>query len=179
MTREEKIEQLIEEKKAEKTDLSSLEIKLSALGEPKAYARQRFTFKGKHSYNPRGKHMLTLKKLFLSQLSEDQKELINLIIEKQNKSDKNYYVEVDAKFYIKTPKADSIEQTALKEIGLIRPTVSRGDVDNYAKLILDTLHDVIYEDDKHVIKLSSEKFYSLTPRTELSIKILYNKGVLE
>ena len=94
-------------------------------------------------------------------------ELINNHIE--------YYVYVSGKFYIPIPKADSIDTTAKKIAGIIRPTVKRGDVDNYIKLILDVLHDVVYDDDKNVIGITAEKYYSTEPRIELNIKIEYKE----
>ena len=96
---------------------------------------------------------------------------LNKIIE--NKDNHPYYVNVDSKFFVKIPKSDSIEISAKKEAQIIKPVVCRGDVDNYIKLILDTLHDVVYDDDAHVTKITSEKFYSLHPRVELRITIEY------
>jgi Holliday junction resolvase RusA-like endonuclease len=66
-----------------------------------------------------------------------------------------------------------MKTAALKEMQMIRPTVVRGDVDNYIKLILDVLHNIVYDDDAHVINIKSEKYYSLYPRVELDIKIRY------
>jgi len=156
---------------------NELIINLVHNGEPKPYARQRFTFRGKHSYNPRGDYMLDLKKEFNSQISEEQKNLIKLIINNQDKKDNDYYVEVEGDFYIKIPTADSKKLREKKLSGEYKPTVSRGDVDNYIKLILDVLHDVVYDDDRHVTKIISEKHYAEEPKVELRIKIQYN-GVM-
>ena len=48
-------------------------------------------------------------------------------------------------------------------------------VDNYIKLILDVLHDVVYDDDKNVVGITAEKYYSTDPRIELDIKIEYKE----
>jgi Holliday junction resolvase RusA-like endonuclease len=146
-------------------------------GEPKPYARQRFTFKGKHSYNPNGEYMIELREKFNSQISKEDKELIKYIIEHQDKKDNDYYVEVEGKFYITPPASDSNKLRNKKLSGEYRPTVARGDVDNYIKLILDTLQDVVYDDDRHVIKVVSEKYYAEEPKVELLIKIKYSEVI--
>ena len=47
----------------------------------------------------------------------------------------------------------------------------RRDVDNYNKLILDSLEGIVYEDDKQITKLTIEKHISPdSPRVEVKIK---------
>lgn len=177
MGREEKIQQRIEELRTNyESNRKTLTFKLFLDDESKPYTRERHTrFGGKngkgHFYNARSGYMGELNKIFSKQLSKEQKELINTII--TNKEKNPYYVEIKAKFFLKIPKSDSIEITAMKEAQLLKPTNRRGDVDNYIKLILDTLHGVVYDDDAHVTKILSEKFYSLHPRVELEITIEY------
>lgn len=57
--------------------------------------------------------------------------------------------------------------------GLIRPT-KKPDLDNVIKSILDALNKVAYHDDTQIVSLSMEKFYSDSPRVEVSISNLEN-----
>lgn len=59
--------------------------------------------------------------------------------------------------------------------GLIRPT-KKPDLDNVIKSILDALNKVAYHDDTQIVSLSMEKFYSGSPRVEVSISNLENKS---
>ena len=59
--------------------------------------------------------------------------------------------------------------------GLIRPT-KKPDLDNVIKSILDALNKVAYHDDTQIVSLSMEKFYSDSPRVEVTISNLENKS---
>lgn len=174
----EKLEKMLENQQNSeefKSKFQVREIKLVKIGEPKPYARERYTRFGKNGkgrfYNKRAVYMQELKEEFQQQRSEDDINLINALIE--HKDEYPYYVEVSGKFYVGIPKSDSLKTAYLKASNALRPTNNRGDADNYIKLVLDSLHDVLYEDDKHVIKIASEKFYSLEPRMELTAKIYF------
>lgn len=52
--------------------------------------------------------------------------------------------------------------------GLIRPT-KKPDVDNITKAVLDALNKVAYKDDSAIVHFSIEKYYSDTPRVEVTI----------
>ena len=41
------------------------------------------------------------------------------------------------------------------------------DLDNLAKIILDSLNGIAFDDDKQVVKLEVEKYYSDRPRAEI------------
>ena len=178
MTREEKIQELVEKMKSDKVEsnLEELIFTLVLNEEPVPYARERHTrFGGKNGkgrfYNKRASYMDRIHKEFEKQLSKELKNKISAIV--AAKEEKHYYVTINGKFYIKIPKSDSMKKAAMKELNLIRPTVVRGDVDNYMKLILDVLHGISYDDDAHVIDIHSEKYYSLHPRVELEVRIQY------
>lgn len=175
MTREEKIQELIDKYTNEKQTKSVLEFSLVHKGEPKPYSRPRFTRFGKgkrgHCYNTREDYMNKLKDDFMESMEIDNIAKINELINNHVE----YYVYVTGRFFIKIPKSDSIDVTAKKIAGIKRPTVKRGDVDNYIKLILDVLHDVVYDDDKNVVGITAEKYYSTDPRIELDIKIEYKE----
>jgi len=50
-------------------------------------------------------------------------------------------------------------------------TKHKRDIDNYAKLVLDSMEGIVYEDDKQIKRITIEKFYDKkSPRTEIIIK---------
>lgn len=55
--------------------------------------------------------------------------------------------------------------------GLVRP-VSRPDTDNYVKIVLDALNKVLWKDDSAVVSLHAEKWYSETPRMEITVQAI-------
>lgn len=174
MTREEKIAYWVKEYSKFKDDYIERRFTLTHSGEPKPYARPRFTrFGGKNGhgrcYNTRDKYMQGLKDDFLESMRLEDIALVNELVNAQ----KDYYVYVSGRFYLPIPKSDTIEITAKKLAGIIKPANKKGDVDNYIKLVLDVLHDVTYDDDKHVIGITAEKIYSTDPRIELDITIRY------
>ena len=86
---------------------------------------------------------------------------------------------VNVDVYVPTPKSFTKTQQILAEMKLIRPWVNTGDVDNYAKSLLDQLqpnekrgHVGIMSNDCLVIENTTRKFYSQTPRYEVTIKYM-------
>ena len=137
-------------------------------GQPENYVRERYTSRGKRFYNKKAKQMDEANKFYASELDPlTRNELQKLILDK----DAVYYVHIDVDFYLKIPKGDSIKTSVLKEKQIILPGI-RPDLDNYIKFLVDVLHNVIFDDDKRVVSLDSNKYYSLEPRTEINIKIV-------
>ena len=57
-------------------------------------------------------------------------------------------------------------------------TKHKRDIDNYAKLVLDSMEGIVYEDDKQIKRITIEKFYDKeSPRTEIIIKKYKNEKV--
>ena len=79
-------------------------------------------------------------------------------------------VHLDITYAIQVQKTDSIKNTALKLAGVIKPAL-RPDIDNYDKFILDAMHEVVYDDDKRVVGIKSEKIYSKDEYTKVNVKI--------
>ena len=52
--------------------------------------------------------------------------------------------------------------------GKLRPA-KKPDLDNVAKIVLDSLNGLAYQDDAAVVELVVEKFYSETPRVEVRL----------
>lgn len=70
--------------------------------------------------------------------------------------------------YCSIPKSTSKKKRELMIEGTIRPT-TKPDLDNIAKAILDALNGRAFDDDKQVVSLTVEKFYSDTPRVIVEI----------
>lgn len=178
MTKEEKILQLVNDKillEKYKKEFKTLHLNLQLDEKPVPYSRERYTRFGNNNkgrfYNKRAQYMTRIKEIFKKQVSKKDKDIINTIM--KNSDTKPYYVKISGIFYVPIPKSDSITISAMKEAGMILPDINRGDIDNYMKLILDVLHDVIYHDDKVVVNINASKKYSLNPRVELFIDIEY------
>lgn len=77
-------------------------------------------------------------------------------------------ISVEIKAYFNIPKSASKKKRADMESGKIRP-VKRPDTDNIAKIVLDSLNGIAFEDDKQVVELTVTKRYSERPRVEVSI----------
>ena len=76
--------------------------------------------------------------------------------------------EIDAKIiaYFPIPKNFSKKKRQLASYGEIRPA-KKPDCDNIAKIILDSLNGIAYEDDKQIIDLKVSKFYSDDPHVNV------------
>jgi Holliday junction resolvase RusA-like endonuclease len=149
-----KIDQVIDEWSNE-TNYTNLE--MTYYGEPKSQARPRSTsMNGGFFYDP----SKSLKQWVLSQV-------ISQLPPNFKPSDDG--VEMSMRFYRAMPKSGSKVNKVLMELGVIRPS-GRPDIDNFIKLVQDALNKTLYTDDSNIVTLKAEKFYSVKPRVELSIK---------
>ena len=78
-------------------------------------------------------------------------------------------IRVTIRAYMSIPSSYSKTKTQRMRAGRERPT-KKPDVDNIAKVILDGLNHLAYDDDKQVIELAIEKWYSDTPRVEVIVE---------
>lgn len=153
--------------------MEKFKIKFSYLGKPEAYARERAA-RGRF-YNPKGNKARQLRKYCLDNMKIKDK----LYLEKLLKNpDNQYFVNLDMKFYMPIPKGDSKKKKDEKLSGITPPSI-RPDIDNYLKFVMDALHEVIYDDDKRVTKISGEKCYGEEPRTEINVEISVLKIIEE
>ena len=92
-------------------------------------------------------------------------------------------ISVDFKFYINPPKSTPKWQLPIMEQAILRPNKSP-DLDNYVKLILDSLNGILWEDDRYIIEINSAKYYT-TDQEKIEIKMQqtniskYRKDYLE
>lgn len=73
------------------------------------------------------------------------------------------------KAYFTIPKSTSKKRRKLMIEEKIRPT-KKPDTDNLAKIVLDSLNTLAFNDDKQVVDLRVLKFYSEEPRVEVTLE---------
>ena len=73
------------------------------------------------------------------------------------------------KAYFPIPKSVSKKQRQAMLDGVI-PHTKKPDCDNIAKIILDSLNEVAYDDDKQIYRIVVEKWYSDRPRVEIELE---------
>lgn len=88
---------------------------------------------------------------------------------------------VDVDIFCETPASFTKTQKILAEMKIIRPWGNTGDVDNYAKAVFDMYQPNekrgnvgIMENDCLIMESTQRKFYSKTPRYELTISFMGN-----
>jgi Holliday junction resolvase RusA-like endonuclease len=132
-------------------------IQFTVYGEPVSQGRPRATTVNGHirMYDPKK--------------SSDFKNYVRLVAS-EHRPDKLLEgpISLTVKVYKKTLKSFSKKKIAAAEAGQLRPT-SKPDVDNYVKGVKDALKNVIWKDDSQVVDLHISKWYSETPRVEITI----------
>lgn len=78
-------------------------------------------------------------------------------------------IRADIKAYFDIPKSTSKRKRTEMLSDIIRPAKTP-DCDNIAKIILDSLNGIAYKDDKQIVLLTVEKFYSDNPRVCLMLQ---------
>lgn len=71
--------------------------------------------------------------------------------------------------YYGIPKSVSKKKRAAMLAGTIRPT-KKPDNDNVLKVIADSLNDIAYKDDAHIVDSQVRKFYDEIPRVVVTIR---------
>ena len=79
---------------------------------------------------------------------------------------------MQVKAYFTIPKSTSKKNRAKMIAEEIRPT-KKPDGDNILKIIADALNKAAYVDDKQLVKMSIEKYYSENPRVELTLEEIW------
>ena len=76
-------------------------------------------------------------------------------------------VEITA--YYAIPKSTSKKKASAMLTQTIRPT-KKPDFDNIGKIICDSLNTIAYHDDSAIVEAQIHKYYSDTPRVEVTLK---------
>lgn len=71
--------------------------------------------------------------------------------------------------YKRIPKSASRKQQGLMASGSIRP-MTRPDLDNVVKIVLDGMNKVAYKDDRQVVAIQAMAQYSQEPRVEVTVE---------
>jgi len=145
------------------------------LGDPIAQKRPRVFVRGKHAiaWDSQGKEKedfgLKLHNAFMEVYNSSKES--GLLASKLTFAD---YYTIDLQFHLSYPKTWKTKDVIAYEWGL-RVCDDNKDLDNLEKLVLDVCKNELIKDDRYIIKLSSRKEYSLTPKTV--IKIMAKKNV--
>jgi Holliday junction resolvase len=79
------------------------------------------------------------------------------------------YISMSVKAYYPIPKSTSKKKKVQILQGVLLPD-KKPDVDNVLKGICDALNTIAYDDDKQIVHMDIEKYYSEEPRTEVILK---------
>lgn len=82
-------------------------------------------------------------------------------------------VQLSCSFYLPIPKSWSKTKKADALAGKLLP-ISRPDIDNYIKAVLDAANEIVVRDDSQVVALVSKKQYSETPKATLVFEEIKN-----
>lgn len=128
-------------------------------GEPTAQGRPRFSTHGGFvkAYDPEKSRNY---KAYVKLLASEAMQNIGLTL-----TELPLGVEIIADVGIPS-KSKKFKEQALN--GLQLP-IKKPDVDNVAKIILDSISGIVYKDDKQIVKLTVSKKYSDTPKVEVKI----------
>ncbi len=130
-------------------------IKFTIPGEPKSKLRHRTTKNG-FTYNPK-------------QNIEYENWVKQCYWIKHRQTMLEGEIKATIKAYLKIPKSTSKKRRKLMIEEKIRPT-KKPDTDNLAKIVLDSLNALAFDDDKQVVDLRVQKFYSEKPRVEVILE---------
>lgn len=129
-------------------------IKFEIPGEPKSKARHRTTKYG-HAYTPK-------------QTVEYENWVKQCYCIQHRNKKLTGQIKAEITAYFSIPKSTSKKKKREMINRIIRPT-KKPDTDNLAKIILDSLNTIAFDDDKQVVDLRVLKFYSENPRVEVEL----------
>lgn len=140
-------------------------IKLIIPGEPLPCARPRLTTRGgyAHAYDPQKKHKDAIKLMYRVEWNRAG-----------GKAPIDGSLCIDIAFHMPLPSTLSCVSRNQHLWGFY-DHCTKPDCDNLEKTVLDCLRGIAYNDDRQVIALFCRKFYSLEPRTEITI--IPRKGI--
>lgn len=140
-----------------------MRVEFTLKGEPQGKDRPRFTSRGgyvrTYTSQKTAAYEQAVRQAYL--------ERTNMILEGP--------IRVTIRAYMSIPSSYSKAKAQRMRAGHERPA-KKPDVDNIAKVILDGLNHLAYDDDKQVIELAIEKWYSDDPRVEVIVEEMEDKA---
>ena len=137
-------------------------MKIIIPGVPIPKARPRFVQRGRYfaTYDPQANLKVKVRK---------QMELLcpDALIS-HSKVPSVDYLWVRLEFHLPIATSDSRYLKSLKLWGLVLPGI-KPDLDNLEKFYLDCGNGILWDDDSQIVHLSSSKYYTNNPRTEIGI----------
>ena len=132
-------------------------IRVTVLGEPVAKGRPRYSRSSGRAYTP--------------ERTVRYESLVRTEYEVQSgfRFDKGSMLQMSVVAYFGIPRSCSKKRQGMMASGLIRPT-KRPDSSNILKAIEDALNGVAYYDDCQIVDSMVKRFYSDTPRVEITIR---------
>ena len=124
-------------------------------GEPKGKARPRMNTRTGKAYTPDDTRMY--------------EDYVKLLYRSKLKHYFEGYVRLTVKAYYRIAKSDSKKIKEQKKANILRPS-KKPDIDNVVKLIADSLNDIAYKDDTQIVEMLAIKYFSETPRVEVTIE---------
>lgn len=125
-------------------------------GEPKGKARPR-VLKSGHTYTP--------------QETVNYENYVKWCFRESGQQMLDGMIEADIKAYFQIPKSAGKNKAMLMCDGNIRP-IKKPDIDNIVKAVLDSLNGIAYHDDSMIVSATIQKFYSVQPRVEVTLREL-------
>jgi Holliday junction resolvase RusA-like endonuclease len=141
------------------------------LGEPIAQQRHRDTVRGgkRYKYDPLSEVKKGIRGQFYRQLAELRQNNDHKISMEASKLPYMGFYHVYMHFYFGVPDSTPKARKNAKLWGLEKCVVHK-DLDNLEKFMMDIFNGLLFDDDKRVVNLSSQKSYSENPRTEILIQ---------
>ncbi len=133
-------------------------IQFTVYGEPVGKARPRVTRYG--TYTPQ-KTRNYEQKIWDSWAEQSGKKLPD-----------NAPIKLNVKVYFSVPKSYSKK---LRDRLVGEPHIKLPDLDNCVKAICDGCQGYVFKNDSHIYCIEAVKFYSETPRTEITLEVMGNE----
>ena len=121
-------------------------VSLTIPGPPMGKARPRLTKYGVYTPKKTADYETLVKQIYMSEVRQKL----------------NGQLQVSMSAYFNIPQSISTKKRLLMLSGDIRPT-KPPDCDNIMKIIMDSLNNIAYDDDRQIVSAAIDKYYSDTP----------------